>query len=157
MFPTSSTRATLLLRPVAAASLARHAAAASAARPPALRSAVAAATASPRRYNSDNVGPGRAFVEAFTSSIKRQVKENEDLSKNVKLLSDEATRISESDSIKKARELAEGGTSVTSEALKKTGKVVGKVADAVSETAHMVAETQVGKAAAATAEVVGKA
>ncbi|KAI9168605.1 protein translocase subunit [Blastocladiella emersonii ATCC 22665] len=97
-----------------------------------------------------NMGPGRAFIEGFVTSIRRQVQENKELKDNVKLLADEATRLSESDSIKKAKELAEGGTSATSEALKKTGAVVGKVAETVSETVTKVAETPVGKAATTT-------
>ncbi|ORZ26846.1 hypothetical protein BCR44DRAFT_118545 [Catenaria anguillulae PL171] len=116
---------------------------------------------SQRRHNSDNVGPGRAFVQAFASSLKRQVEENKQLTQNVKLLAAEANKLSESDSIKKARELAEGGTSATSEAIKKTGKVVGKVAETVTETVSKVAETPVGKAAVSTvkgtAKVVGDA
>ncbi|KAJ1515311.1 hypothetical protein HMI54_012545, partial [Coelomomyces lativittatus] len=54
-----------------------------------------------------NTGPGRAFVNAFMNSIQRQVKENQQLKENIKLISNEATKFSESNSLKKAKEIME--------------------------------------------------
>jgi hypothetical protein len=51
----------------------------------------------PRRH----VSPFDKFVE----SIKTQIEKNEELQQNVKLLQDETEKISESDAVKKAKEL----------------------------------------------------
>ncbi|KAJ1501029.1 hypothetical protein HMI56_003477 [Coelomomyces lativittatus] len=60
-----------------------------------------------------NTGPGRAFVNAFMNSIQRQVKENQQLKENIKLISNEATKFSESNSLKKAKEIMEKANQVT--------------------------------------------
>ncbi|KNE68256.1 hypothetical protein AMAG_12930 [Allomyces macrogynus ATCC 38327] len=144
-------------RPPAAAALARR-------RPSA---AAATASAAQRRWNSDNsggseqVGPGQAFFRGFVDSVKRQVQENKELKENVKQLSAGASKIAESDSLKKAMEISKESVGVTSEALRKTGEVAKKVGETVKDAVEVVAETPIAKAATTTikttANVVGQA
>ncbi|KAJ2722983.1 protein translocase subunit [Coemansia sp. Benny D115] len=100
--------------------------------------------------NGGHISP----LKAFADSVRRQVKENEELQENMKLLEDRSSKISDSAAMKRTKEAASAG----SEALKKTAKVVGS---AVGEGFKVVAENPVTKATGAavktTAKVVGTA
>ncbi|KAJ2758761.1 protein translocase subunit, partial [Coemansia sp. BCRC 34490] len=98
--------------------------------------------------NGGHVSP----LKAFADSIKRQVKENQELQENMKLLEDRSSKISDSAAMKKTKEAASAG----SEAFRKTAKVVG---GAVGEGFKAVAENPMtkatGRAVKSTAKVVG--
>ncbi|KAJ1664896.1 protein translocase subunit [Coemansia sp. RSA 1813] len=100
--------------------------------------------------NGGHVSP----LKAFADSIRRQVKENEELQDNMKLLGDHSSKISDSAAMKKTKEAASAG----SEAFKKTAKVVG---GAVGEGFKAVAENPMtkatGRAVKTTAKVFGSA
>ncbi|KAJ1782714.1 protein translocase subunit [Coemansia sp. RSA 1807] len=102
------------------------------------------------RNNGGHISP----LKAFADSVRRQVKENEELQSNMKLLGDRGNKISDSAAMKKTKEAA----SVGSEALRKTAKVVGS---AMGEGYKAVSENPVtkatGTAAKATAKVIGTA
>ncbi|KAJ1891450.1 protein translocase subunit [Kickxella alabastrina] len=105
---------------------------------------------STRQQNGGHISP----LKAFADSVRRQVKENEELQENMKLLEDHGTKISDSAAMKKTKEAASAG----SEVLKKTANVVGS---AVGEGFKVVAENPMtkatGEAVKTTAKVVGSA
>ncbi|KAJ2849925.1 protein translocase subunit [Coemansia brasiliensis] len=96
--------------------------------------------------NGGHISP----LKAFADSIKRQVKENQELQDNMKLLGDRSSKISESAAMKKTREAASAG----SEAFRKTAKVVG---GAVGEGFKAVSENPVAKATGTAAKTTVKA
>ncbi|KAJ2828393.1 protein translocase subunit, partial [Coemansia sp. 'formosensis'] len=100
------------------------------------------------RYNGGHVSP----LKAFADSVRRQVKENQELQENMKLLEDRSSKISDSAAMKKTKEAA----SASSEAFRKTANVVGS---AVGEGFKAVAENPVaratGEAVKSTAKAVG--
>ncbi|KAJ1823018.1 protein translocase subunit [Coemansia sp. RSA 2599] len=100
--------------------------------------------------NGGHISP----LKAFADSVRRQVKENQELQENMKLLGDHGTKISDSAAMKKTKEAASAST----EALRKTAKVVGGV---VGEGFKVVSENPVtkatGEAVKTTAKVVGSA
>ncbi|KAJ2780911.1 protein translocase subunit [Coemansia interrupta] len=103
-----------------------------------------------RQLNGGHISP----LKAFADSVRRQVKENQEMQENMKLLEDRGSKISDSAAMKKTKEAASAG----SEALRKTAKVVGS---AVGEGFKVVAENPVtkatGEAVKTTAKVVGSA
>ncbi|KAJ2059570.1 protein translocase subunit, partial [Coemansia sp. S2] len=112
------------------------------------QAAVAGLHTSSARYNGGHVSP----LKAFADSVRRQVKENQELQENMKLLEDRSSMISDSAAMKKTKEAA----SASSEAFRKTANVVGS---AVGEGFKAVAENPVtkatGEAVKSTAKVVG--
>ncbi|KAJ2501109.1 protein translocase subunit, partial [Coemansia sp. RSA 2052] len=114
------------------------------------RQAVAGLHTSSARHNGGHVSP----LKAFADSIRRQVKENQELQDNMKLLEDRSSKISDSAAMKKTKEAA----SASSEAFRKTANVVGS---AVGEGFKAVAENPVtratGEAVKSTAKAVGTA
>ncbi|KAJ2893192.1 protein translocase subunit [Coemansia aciculifera] len=112
------------------------------------QAAAAGLHTSSARQNGGHVSPLKAFAE----SIKRQVKENQELQDNMKLLEDRSSKISDSAAMKKTKEAASAG----SEAFRKTANVVGS---AVGEGFKAVADNPVtkatGEAVKSTAKVVG--
>ncbi|KAJ2766173.1 protein translocase subunit [Coemansia nantahalensis] len=96
--------------------------------------------------NGGHVSP----LKAFADSVRRQVKENQELQSNMKLLEDRGSKISDSAAMKKTKEAASAG----SEALRKTAKSVGEGFKAVSESPVARAT---GAAAKATAQAIGSA
>ncbi|KAJ1954032.1 protein translocase subunit [Linderina pennispora] len=89
-------------------------------------------------------------IKAFAESIKRQVKENQEMQENMKLLEDRSSKIADSAAMKKTKEAA----SASSEALKKTARVVG---GAMGEGIKVVADTPVVKATGAAVKTTAKA
>ncbi|KAL2915909.1 protein translocase subunit [Polyrhizophydium stewartii] len=83
----------------------------------------------------------------FTESIKRQVEENKEFQKNVKLLGEQSSKIAESDAVSRAREVA----SKTSET---TSKVLGAVGTVVDKTLETPVVKMTGEAIVKTAETV---
>jgi import inner membrane translocase subunit TIM44 len=75
----------------------------------------------------------------FVNSVKRQVKENEQLQKDVKLLSQESQKVTESEAMKNAKK----AISKTSEATSKVIGAVGSAVDATLETPLVKATGQV--------------
>ncbi|KAJ2335233.1 protein translocase subunit [Coemansia sp. RSA 2681] len=114
------------------------------------RQAAAGLHTSSARHNGGHVSP----LKAFADSIRRQVKENQELQDNMKLLEDRSSKISDSAAMKKTKEAA----SASSEAFRKTANVVGS---AVGEGFKAVAENPVtratGEAVKSTAKAVGTA
>ncbi|KAJ2162506.1 protein translocase subunit [Coemansia sp. RSA 552] len=100
--------------------------------------------------NGGHISP----LKAFADSVRRQVKENQEMQSNMKLLEDRGSKITDSAAMKKTKEAA----SASSEALRKTAKVVG---GAVGEGYRAVSENKAAKAtgaaAKATAKVLGSA
>ncbi|KAJ1645684.1 protein translocase subunit [Coemansia erecta] len=100
--------------------------------------------------NGGHISP----LKAFADSVRRQVKENQELQQNMKLLGDHGTKISDSAAMKKTKEAASAST----EAIRKTAKAVGGV---VGEGFKVVSENPVtkatGEAVKTTAKVVGSA
>ncbi|KAJ1719392.1 protein translocase subunit [Coemansia biformis] len=100
--------------------------------------------------NGGHVSP----LKAFADSVRRQVKENQELQSNMKLLEDRGSKISDSAAMKKTKEAA----SVGSEALRKTAKVVGgAVGDGFKSVSESPAARATGAAAKATAQAIGSA
>jgi uncharacterized protein YlxW (UPF0749 family) len=101
-------------------------------------------TIAPRlRQQTRNVN---VFAE-FMNSVRRQVKENEQLQKDVKLLSQESQKVTESEAMKNAKK----AISKTSEA---TSKVLGAVGTAVDATLQTPVVKATGEAISKTAEIV---
>ncbi|KAJ2636340.1 protein translocase subunit [Coemansia sp. RSA 1286] len=100
--------------------------------------------------NGGHISP----LKAFADSVRRQVKENQELQENMKLLGDHGTKISDSAAMKKTKEAASAST----EAIRKTAKVVG---GAVGEGFRVVSENPVtkatGEAVKTTAKVMSSA
>ncbi|KAL7753407.1 protein translocase subunit [Sorochytrium milnesiophthora] len=110
----------------------------------------------------------KGFFSEFASSVRRQVQENKQLKDNVKLLQAESQKISESETLRRAKETLEKAkkeSGPAAEAVIKTAKTVKKGVETVSEsvrkTVDAAAETEIGKATSATvksaAKVAGKA
>eukprot|EP00842_Homolaphlyctis_polyrhiza_P003691 jgi/Hompol1/4322/HPOL_001576-RA len=103
------------------------------------------------------------FAE-FAKSIRRQIDENKDFQKNVKLLSDESSKLAESDAIAKAKQAVSKTTETTTKVLnavgsvvdktletpvvKATGEVIAKTAETVASVSQKVAEPIANTAAA---------
>jgi mitochondrial import inner membrane translocase subunit TIM44 len=100
----------------------------------------------PRFHQTRNVN---VFSE-FMNSIKRQVKENEQLQKDVKLLSQESQKVTESEAMKNAKK----AISKTSEATSKVFDAVGSAVDATLQTPVIKAT---GEAISKTTKVVADA
>ncbi|KAI9504314.1 protein translocase subunit [Coemansia spiralis] len=102
------------------------------------------------QLNGGHISP----LKAFADSVRRQVKENQELQSNMKLLEDHGSKISDSAAMKKTREAA----SASSEAIRKTAQAVGGV---VGDGFKAVAENPVtkatGEAVKTTAKAVGTA
>ncbi|KAF7725484.1 protein translocase subunit [Apophysomyces ossiformis] len=76
-------------------------------------------------------------IKAFVDSIKEQLKRNEELKQGVKSLQDESSKLSESDTLKKAREMFEKAKlqqSAQSERLKQASEKISETASKVGET-----------------------
>ncbi|KAJ2688797.1 protein translocase subunit [Coemansia spiralis] len=112
------------------------------------QAAIAGLHTTSAQRNGGHVSP----LKAFADSVRRQVKENQELQENMKLLGDHSSKISDSAAMKKTKEAA----SASSEAFRKTASVVG---NAVGEGFKVVAENPVtkatGEAVKSTAKVVG--
>lgn len=98
------------------------------------------------RLNGGHISP----LKAFADSIRRQVKENQELQDNMKLLEDRGTKISDSAAMKKTKEAA----SASSQAFKKTAKVMGS---AVGEGYRAVSENPVARATGSAVKSTAKA
>ncbi|PIA16758.1 TIM44 subunit of mitochondria import inner membrane translocase [Coemansia reversa NRRL 1564] len=111
---------------------------------------VASIHTSQTRQNGGHISP----LKAFADSVRRQVKENQELQNNMKLLEDHGSKFSDSEAMKKTKEAASAG----SEAFRKTAKAVG---GAVGSGFKAVSESPVtratGTAAKATAKALGSA
>ncbi|KAI8928326.1 hypothetical protein BC831DRAFT_548432 [Entophlyctis helioformis] len=79
----------------------------------------------------------------FAKSVRRQVEENKDFQQNVKLLSDETTKIAESDAVARTREAMSKTSETTSKVLKTVGEVVDKTLEtpAVKMTGEVIYKT----------------
>ncbi|KAJ2709056.1 protein translocase subunit [Coemansia spiralis] len=100
--------------------------------------------------NGGHISP----LKAFADSVKRQVKENQELQSNMKLLEDRGSKISDSAAMKRTKEAA----SVGSEALRKTAKSVGgAVGDGFKAVSDSPVARATGAAAKATAQAIGSA
>ena len=95
------------------------------------------------RYNS-----GTSFIAEFQKSLRRQIDENREFQKNVKQLADTSASISESDTMKLAKNAMKTGAQGAGTIASGIGAVVGKVGEGVG----VVVENPVVKK---TVEVVG--
>ncbi|KAI9230878.1 MAG: hypothetical protein DHS80DRAFT_26445 [Piptocephalis tieghemiana] len=103
------------------------------------------------------LGPRSPF-KAFADSIRQQVKENRELQENVKLLQDESSKLSESETLKRAKEAY--SRTRDSETLRKgvsgVKKTAGAVGSHVRKAAKGVSESELGRASARTLEETGR-
>ena len=82
-------------------------------------------------------------IKAFTESIKKQIRENNEFKDNMKLLEDKGNKISDSEAMKRARK----ATSASTQAMKRAVTVVGSsVGDGFSRVADTSAVKATGKA-----------
>ncbi|KAJ1964341.1 protein translocase subunit [Dipsacomyces acuminosporus] len=104
--------------------------------------------------NTCNNGGHISPIKAFADSIKRQVKENQELQENMKLLEDRGSKISDSAAMKKTKEAA----SASSEAIRKTAKVVGgAVGSGIKAVSDNPMAKATGEAVKTTAKAMGSA
>ncbi|KAJ2781832.1 protein translocase subunit [Coemansia javaensis] len=96
--------------------------------------------------NGGHISP----LKAFADSVRRQVKENQELQSNMRLLEDRSSKITDSEAMKKTKVAASAG----SEALRKTAKAVG---GAVGSGFKAVSESPVTRATGAAAQATAKA
>ncbi|KAJ3090869.1 protein translocase subunit [Quaeritorhiza haematococci] len=96
------------------------------------------------------------LIAEFVNSIKRQVQENKEFQQNVKLLSDETTRVAESDAMQRARAAMEKSAESTSKVVKSVSHVAGKVAEGVEKTLETPAVKKTVEAVSHVAEKTGE-